>query len=814
MNVKNLTRFAFGTKVTSRRPPQVEMTLVVRGAFVVEPGAPLSPAGEPGDLLAQGPMGTETYREEDEERTGEALTPDDFADFKLRADLLLRGTCHAPGGRPVTECPVAFRVGDFEKTLRVVGRRVWSDSLAGAAASDPLPFTKMPVDYAHAFGGPGFAKNPFGKGIGAELPNVENPRETVRSRKDRPEPAGFGPLSPEWPQRKDKRGKDYGAKWKKTRAPFYSEDFDWSFFNAAPPDQQIEGYLRGDEDVRFHNLHPEAPVLVTRLPGLRVRAFVKDTALRFREVVLRLDTLFADLDQGKLFLTWRGLDAVLSDDLADVSTLLLVDEPLSEKPLSQAHYQELLEAFEKDPQGLETHKPKGLPDRDAELAQARAKLAQLAESKEISKKGGADAADPLTGIMAPLLALMPSEQAKALSPHLAKGGEGLAKAPAPGRGGAAPDLRAMVREASALPPIAPAATPAPVLPPEGQSVVRNMLKTLEEARANLAKQGRELPKELDSALSGPMGSLLGEPAAEGPKPPPGPGVDLRERDFSGQDLRGADLRGADLSRANLSGARLDGALLSGAKLEKTLLNEASLQGADFSAATLDTALFTKADAREAIFRDAVVDRTVFLETDLRGACFDGAKGQMAVFQNANLAGASAKKARLEQSAFLASEVTGAEFSGAVLFRCLFAQASAQGARFEGASLDKTSFVECDLTRAIFLEARGHTTGFLRCTLREADLRHATFRCSHFTESDGTGAGFFAANLRESRFYRSVLTNADLSRANLFFADFGKALLSGTRFNGASLFGAKFLQASGAGADFHGANLSRSTLETA
>ena len=51
-------------------------------------------------------------------------------------------------------------------------------------------------------------------------------------------------------------------------------------------------------------------MLSVHLPGVRVRVFVKGKDARFREVPMSLDTLFADLDQGKLYLTWRGLDAV------------------------------------------------------------------------------------------------------------------------------------------------------------------------------------------------------------------------------------------------------------------------------------------------------------------------------------------------------------------------------------------------------------------------------------------------------------------------------------------------------------------------
>src|SRR5262249_31338008 len=154
--------------------------------------------------------------------------------------------------------------------------------------------------------------------------------------------------------------------------------------------------------------HPDAPVLSGRLPGLRIRAFVKDTSQQFREVVMRLDTLFADLDRGRVYLTWRGLDAVKTDDLVDVQTVLVVDEPLGGKPLSQQHYRDLLEAFEKDPLGLEEHKPKGLPDAEKELAQAKEKLAKLTAAKEALAKGetggpgGAPPADAVSGSMGPL----------------------------------------------------------------------------------------------------------------------------------------------------------------------------------------------------------------------------------------------------------------------------------------------------------------------------------------------------------------------------------------------------------------------------
>ena len=49
--------------------------------------------------------------------------PGDFADFKLGAEVMLRGTCHPR--RAVPECEVAFAVGDRTWKLNVSGPRVW-----------------------------------------------------------------------------------------------------------------------------------------------------------------------------------------------------------------------------------------------------------------------------------------------------------------------------------------------------------------------------------------------------------------------------------------------------------------------------------------------------------------------------------------------------------------------------------------------------------------------------------------------------------------------------------------------------------------
>ena len=64
------------------------------------------------------------------------------------------------------------------------------------------------------------------------------------------------------------------GQWRRHRWPWLPEKFDYTFFNAAPPDQWIDGFFRGDESLAFENMHPEQAVFTTRLPGMRARCFV------------------------------------------------------------------------------------------------------------------------------------------------------------------------------------------------------------------------------------------------------------------------------------------------------------------------------------------------------------------------------------------------------------------------------------------------------------------------------------------------------------------------------------------------------------
>ena len=234
MRLKSDPRFQVAAIVTSSAPPRPEVAIIVKGSFRLVPDGVVDPIATWTEGL---PISGDRFAEGDDDRVGACLHPSDLAERKLSAEIMVVGHAYAPRGEPVTELPILVKLGAFSKMLRVIGKRLWTDGIV-RAITEPQPFTKMALGWDNAFGGPDFDENPAGKGIaGHELPNLELAGDVLRSRSDRPKPAGLGPINPVWKARASKVGKEYGAKWAAERKPFRSVDFDWRHFSAAPPDQ-------------------------------------------------------------------------------------------------------------------------------------------------------------------------------------------------------------------------------------------------------------------------------------------------------------------------------------------------------------------------------------------------------------------------------------------------------------------------------------------------------------------------------------------------------------------------------------------------
>jgi hypothetical protein len=285
-------------------------------------------------------------------RPESALSAEDLAPFKVRADVTLTGHAHPAPGASVAEVALRFgREGNgFARRIKVFGDRRWQRTGGAPSISPPLPFDRMPLDHARAYGGPGHPFNPAGRGHDASLhapartllPNLEDPDHPILSLAHAPEPACFAPIPAsvrEGLARLGPRRPDW---------PLFPEDFDWTRFQAAPRRQQL-AFLEGGEPFTIEGARPRGAALRGTLPAVRARAFSRRTPEAggaFEEIALHLDTAAFDADELTVSLVFRGVLPVdvESEPEATISRLYLVTENPSDPPASLAQARDALEA--------------------------------------------------------------------------------------------------------------------------------------------------------------------------------------------------------------------------------------------------------------------------------------------------------------------------------------------------------------------------------------------------------------------------------------------------------------------------------------
>lgn len=248
----------------------------------------------------------------------------DFAPFKPHCDVLVNGSAHAPGGRPISQLTVGIRVGRMSKAFRVVGPRQWQPGALGTGAGSPQPFVRQDISYASAFGGshsaPGSPgqllcnpRNPAGRGwyprslgsgtiVGMPMPCTEKLGQPIDTPHGDFEPMALGPLGKHWQARVSFAG-TYDQAWQDEQFPFLPKDFDERYFQAAPADQQTD-HLKGGEDVLLLGLTPTERAGF-RVPSVRmpVTYFLSKGGHETIEAVI--DTLLVDTDAGHVEITWR-----------------------------------------------------------------------------------------------------------------------------------------------------------------------------------------------------------------------------------------------------------------------------------------------------------------------------------------------------------------------------------------------------------------------------------------------------------------------------------------------------------------------------
>lgn len=784
---------------------------------------------------------------------------------KVRGEVLVHGAAYAPRNKETRQMYCRVKVGAaIDKTLSVSGERYWIRD----RPTQPLPFSSIPIDDAHAFGGPGHDQNPIGKGLHAvttaagelvPLPNIEAPQRPMCGPDERPRPEGFGPLSLASAARRELAGKAYDERWLETRFPGLAEDASPDFYQVARPDQRLpDGFFTGGEAVLLQNLHPDRPVLEASLPDLVARAI-----LRFKgsgpvvDLAMHLETVHLFPDREAIVSVFRGGVDVADDDAEDVEGLVIGCES-RELRRSTEHYVQVydrrcgpqrdalsvLEDAELLPPPEAGWGATGLPDDEYTRASrmegaAAARLTRRRERDLASGRGEMEAAGlSPKGLEAPPEEALPDiGDPAAVAKYLreaTKKTEQMAERQKREQSRLEEEARKTFKELgmdwdaeqrkarreAAGPPkgrvapmmedfrgIAAKAREAGAPVPDIERMLAD--ETFASRMLELERRQLDLYRASAHLLPAAVPSTLADSQPARAR--------IQAARDGGEPLVGVDLTGCNLGGIDFRGMVLDGALLEGADLTGANLDGASLKGA----------VLARARLRGATFRDADLDDANLGDTDLEGAIFDGARLRRVVVMRSRFAGATFRGADLEGATFTEAVPRGADLRGARLRKVIFHEADLRGVDLSEAALEQSQFLKCnvedasfagaDLTGTAWVETRGTGATFDRAKLAQAVLVQG---------SDFSGASFRDADmpracLRESRFDGADFTGATMRAADLGSCSMVDAILERVDargaiavradFRGASLRRACFIEVLASKADFRGSDLSEATF---
>jgi hypothetical protein len=324
--VHNRTPFEFAPLFLSDTEGQPLFVGLLKASFRIEPDGQLQIAEPQAPVCIGGefwgPPESSSYK----------LEPEGIPS-KLATDVVLLGHAY-PERAGDLEVLAGMCVGSVRKLARVVGDRHWVRVAGVTTLTSPQPFDRMPLLWERAFGGWDRSsedprehrcepRNPIGTGFrvrwndaesSVALPNIEHPDQPVRHFDDRPEPVGFGFVAANWQPRAALAG-TYDEAWVKSRMPRFPQDFNPQFWNGAPRDQIVPGYLQGHEPVVLLNVSPRGRVAFN-LPGAGApRMDVELRGKGAQALMPVLDTVIINSDTHEVSLVWRA-----SIPVADVPT--------------------------------------------------------------------------------------------------------------------------------------------------------------------------------------------------------------------------------------------------------------------------------------------------------------------------------------------------------------------------------------------------------------------------------------------------------------------------------------------------------------
>lgn len=323
MEIFNGTKLDINAVQTLDKNGRLWVTVIAKGTYGI--------AAEKGEAtLAERQRGL-LVRDlfEGEDGLSSPLLECDFVPVKGACDVVVKGSAHAPQGKPVTELDVGLQVGPLQKVVHVVGDRRWIKRLGGHDRTRPEPFVRMPLSHGRAFGGMfepqaiassdpadflahpanlvgvGHARGKFLRLIhGSAVPNLEAPDTPIEDPEKLYAPVSLGPLARAWSPRREYAG-TYDQEWRDEVYPLLPADFDERFYQCAPVDQQIP-FPRGGEEVHLLNLTPGGGLTSFRLPDLALPMVILAKTRQVTALTAVVDTLAIDTDDGTFDVVWRA----------------------------------------------------------------------------------------------------------------------------------------------------------------------------------------------------------------------------------------------------------------------------------------------------------------------------------------------------------------------------------------------------------------------------------------------------------------------------------------------------------------------------
>ena len=150
MDVLSLGPLPVASLVWQPGPGRYALTVVCKATFDLAPVT--------SELSAHQEAPNEEDNHWDDDPARSLYSPSDLAPFKPRADILLVGHAFAPRGEPVRSLVARLLIGEMDKSLEVFGERSFTRQ---TGLREVARFSKMPLRYERAAGGPG-TKNPVG----------------------------------------------------------------------------------------------------------------------------------------------------------------------------------------------------------------------------------------------------------------------------------------------------------------------------------------------------------------------------------------------------------------------------------------------------------------------------------------------------------------------------------------------------------------------------------------------------------------------------------------------------------------------------